>query len=47
MAPIRNWKRIFIALGAAFLITGCKSCDNTSSGGYASPTPAPRAVFGR
>ena len=45
MSPMKNVKRLLTVLGAALLLTGCKGCGgSTDGGGYASPTPIPRAL---
>lgn len=47
MAHLPSYKhfRWIAFLGAVLLLTGCKSCGSSTSSGYASPTPSPRALF--
>jgi hypothetical protein len=52
MAPfrngIRNWKYLAGVFGILVLLSSCKSCDNTSSGGgYDTPLPPLNSLLSR
>lgn len=40
----RVLKTVIVVAWAMLLLSGCKSCDNTSSNGYKTSVPAPRAA---